>query len=827
MDEIYTGKASTIIQELSDAAVLSTMKKLIPVGEQMFTYAQAFSLLRGMPSKKWKLDSIIDKIEGVVHFESEDVKKADILQKYTDSALNFFKENDAEYKRLLGVSEEQAAEYLENEFSKVKDSDILFGTPNAAARASYVNRLIRRRVDSSQKSSKNSVFKDNVITRLPHLMSAYRAAVELRTLMEKAFRMHAPAVRRLAERVVERANIFTPFDKLEKTDYVQKEIVKYLSSNLKFKLDGVDFSTEVPPSTETFYTANTSVTGAEAWAQRLIVEVSKLEIEGNEFLDSLEIVPNETTGLKSFRMLANKINDEEVVEQIRFDFGKLAESHPEVARNIFKYALLTEGMYYERTGLALVFPDAWAAEFSQAMEQRVDSIIPLADPITEYNLALLEDAFVYQFVRNNPSFVGYPREGRVKTQSETKNAKGYNERINAGEHDGISFDLEYPDTNYETMPKFVKYFSDDVYLRLNTPGKTSTYYVKVVEGANHSFYDFFPFELEQSLDLEKIANNSNRVISTAKINNSVYTGEESFLKDGQTVWALDKSAPLIKEAKVYKIKGEGVDTLIRGKKLYKYKLEYVNTVDLSKESSAVATRAQVSRFLPKQERLGNTLVIDDVERYTVIAKKQPFSRVLTTNANQLDGPIKLKTTGLPYDASTKEKEEFIKELYSQIESLDKNLTYFVDHEILNGLEEFPSMKRKVAELLNQKIGYRHAVLKENTTEKTTTLALDVLLAIKDTEVVTAFVDKHNLITATPEGPSTHLVPKKALFAAGWKKLRAGNIIKLDNATYGYVDVKTDTEALVTQFPASLMEYIEESEVSSSTFEKLILEKLSC
>lgn len=828
LDRVYTEKASPIIKLLSDAAVLSTLKKLIPVGEQMFSYSQIFSLLRGMPSKKWKLDSIIDKIEGLVEFEGEANNKFNILSRYTESAKQFFKDNDPEYQRLLTTSEESAQEYLNAQFALVENSSILFGTPEAEARASFVNRLIRGSVDTSQANSENSVFDDNIITRLPHVMAAYRAAIQLRTLMEKAFRMHTPAVRRLAERIVEKANIFSPFDKLEKTDYIQKEIVKYLGSNLRFTLDGQPFNTEIPVNTEPFATSSTIVSGAEAWAQRLIRDVNELAktVENNEFLESLETSTDDTTGLRSFKLLANKINDEEIVEQIRDDFSKLALSHPQIARDLFKYALLTEGMYYERTGLALVFPDMWAAEFSQALEQRIDSIIPLADPVTEYNLSLLEDAFIYQFVRNNPDFVGYPREGKAKEQSSVKNTRGGMDKIYRGEDNGVFFDLMYPGTSYQSMPRFIKYFSNDIYLRLDVPDRTSTYYVKVVEGAKHSFYDFSPYELEKSLDIDKLAKNTKPLVNSIRINSNTYTGEESGFSVGQIVYAFDKSAPLIQSAKVYKIEGEPKETLIRNKRFYQYKVTYVGSVDLSKDSQATVVRKQVTRFLP--ERLGNTVVIDNVKEYLPIVRDQVNARVLTSSPIKSVNVINLPIGIVAHDISKLEEDELLKDLFAMIHSLDKDLTYFVDAAILEGLNNKPSMKMKIADELYKKIKYMHPILRESTTDTRTEMALGVRIALLDTDIVTAFVEHPDKITRTEEGPSTHVVPRKAVFQKRWKKIVPGSIIKLGDKSYAYVDSKQKDESLlVTQFPVSILLHIDSPILSRESFEQLVLEKSPC
>lgn len=67
-------------------------------------------------------------------------------------------------------------------------------------------------------------------------------------------------------------------------------------------------------------------------------------------------------------MVADKVNDEEIVREIRDAFLSLATNknpiaegksytRAEAARDLFKYALLTSSMYFERTGFALVFPE--------------------------------------------------------------------------------------------------------------------------------------------------------------------------------------------------------------------------------------------------------------------------------------------------------------------------------------------------------------------------------------------------------------------------------------------------------------------------------------
>ena len=816
LDGIYTGKISGLQKAFSDAAVLSTTKKLIPVGEQMFSYAQAFSLLRGMPSKKWKLESIIDKIEKLVKFEGEEVKKEEIFAKYKEEALDYFKGKDPLYQTMAEQNPEAADKYAREQLDTLEGNKILYGTPAAAARASFVNRLIRKTVDAQAKASPDSVFEDNVITRLPHVMAAYRAAVQLRTLIEKAFRMHSPAVRRFAEMVVDRANIFSPFDKLEKTDAIQKEAIKFLASNLTFDLQGQQFSTSVPYNTEAFATSTVIVHGVEAWAQRLISTINKLNVEGNEFLDSLETPSDEATGLRKLKIIANKINDDEIVEQIREDFRKLAAEHPEVARDIFKYAILTEGMYYERTGLALVFPDEWAAEFSQALEQRIDSVIPMSDPIATYNLEQLADSFLYQFARNNPSFIGYPRDARAEVTGSFKNSKGYTEKIYSGQEAGVGFDLKY-NGDTEHMPLFVTFFSKDIYLRLDAYTPNTTYYAKIIEGANHTFYDFSPANLEDSLDLNKLSGMPYRMLNALRLNGSTYTGVEGDLFIGQYVLVFDKSAPNLRTAKLYTVKSEGQELIQRGQKLYKYQLEFVRNADLTKGEATAKQRQAILKFLP--ERLGNTIPINDPAEFKQVAASQPYARLLTSSS--------LGIKPLTEDMSKAEVDGILQDVFSNIEKLDKDLTYYVDTSILSPLDSSFSSKRKVAEALFNKIRYRDQAVRETLADEQRDLGRKAQIAILENEIVTATVKAPELITELTGSMSTHSIPREAVYRKGWKQLVPGMIIKLGVEQYGYVDQLTKDKAEVTMFGPEVFLSLEEPVTSKEAFENAVLKNSPC
>jgi len=52
LERIYTGEASKAEKFLHDLIVLENLKKLVPVGEELFSQAQMYSPLKGLPNKK-------------------------------------------------------------------------------------------------------------------------------------------------------------------------------------------------------------------------------------------------------------------------------------------------------------------------------------------------------------------------------------------------------------------------------------------------------------------------------------------------------------------------------------------------------------------------------------------------------------------------------------------------------------------------------------------------------------------------------------------------------------------------------------------------------
>jgi len=275
-----------------------------------------------------------------------------------------FRESALYKEKLESSNEEDAELYLREEVNDfIKSNRDLMSTTSNQVRSAFVNKVLRRSVSRKFVTKSASVFANVNPLRLPHVMSAYRSMLQFQRILEDSFYIYNPTVKNFIVGLMEELRIFTAFDALEKVDLVSKELLKFVTSNLEFELNGEMFSTAVVTSTSTVN--GKSVDGKEAWKQNFtnkLVQANKLDID-NELLNSLEF--REVNGSTLVGIVADKTSDEEVLEKIRESFLELAKSDLEVspgyklkdlAKELFKYSLISEGMFYDKTGFSLVFP---------------------------------------------------------------------------------------------------------------------------------------------------------------------------------------------------------------------------------------------------------------------------------------------------------------------------------------------------------------------------------------------------------------------------------------------------------------------------------------
>jgi hypothetical protein len=829
LDAVYTAKASNGLKLLSDISVLSAVQKTIPVGEEFFEYAQVFSALRGLPNKKWQTDSLISKIEAHNEFSDEinvssDIKKAMVL----DLTKNF-KEQSAEYKEILEKNEEEAEQFatkaVEEAVSGKKGK--LFGTVTAAIRASFVNRVLRGGVNKRVKEGQ-SVFENVAILRIPHVFAAYKTLLQLRSILENSFAVYNPVVQTFVKDLLKEANIYTGSDELEKVDVVSKELVKFLASNLTFNIENKEFSTDVPENTE-YYAASSYLRGKEAWAQTFADKTLKLvdspDMATNAFVRSLEI-PVDLNGLHKIQIVADKVNDEEVLEQIRDAFLQLTQDNSELspgytkadwAQDMFKYALMSEAMYYEKTGFALIFPSHWVVKYGVALENRLNSIIPKGESKTDLNLAILRDRFMFQFLKNNANLVSKTVRQKPVLQSTTKTA-GKEQQSFAGYEDGVYFDLKYEKPYSPTSAKFLRRYDDSIYILINTPNSPYSYYAKITEKTSSKFYHFEPSEIDESLDFTLLQSGKHPIVNLSSIvrNELITDFKTHVFTEGQVVAAFPKSSSSGNSLRYYKINkvSKLSDKIV-------YKVTYVDSVKITKADEAVNLKDFMARFL--DENLGTTVPVESLKEYRSMQFKNKRARLLANESTDESTAIKLPITELPPNATPEELADITNYILSAIEKLDGNLNYYVDANILSPLNSNALVRNKIANALRAKIGFLEPFREreEEQSEKRTAL----ITALKEREIISWMFGKNTTINAVEGFTHTHEAEIKREMKN--KNLKAGQLVGAGQNKYFYImEVENNTLKLI-EFGEEVFQAIQSDSLELKDFLQIYSDKIKC
>lgn len=767
LDKIYTGKHTREEQLRSDLAVLHILKDLVPLGDQLFAYARIFSLLRDMPNKKWQMDMITDLVHRYSAFTDEG-KKA---KEYEDNYEDFLKDNfraSKQYtdeKSLFG--EDRAEKLLKEQLSEArKYRRILNAAPNEYNRANFVNRVLRGIVSKKTAPTDTSVFKTNNVMNLPHVYAAFRSLEQLKQIIEKAFPVHNPIVREFIKKIISESNMFTSYTIYEKMETVSNEFVKFLASNLEFKLDGENFNLAIPEAEATYITNEAVYHGPEAWSQKLINDVSVAQSHNKEnlFLKHVEVILDSRTRLRRLAITADKVNDEELVELMRDDFRKLFSSgmaddmvegtkrtYRDLARDIFKYTLVSQGMFFGRTSFALMFPDEWSISYSHALESRIDNIIvPHSQELTQTNFELLKDMFMYQLLRNNGSLVGYIQGAYPQKIGQWKNARGRNVFLYAGEEvyneQPIYFDLKYQGMKYDeaSSKKFITRYGSDIYALLRTPGSPHTYYRKITENVNHKFYSFTEEDLSKAFNLDKLLTPSVRIVSTSTTAaNKVWSFKNyEEYSAGDHIAVVDLSTANPKILTNYEVTGlQKTENTYSGEKKI-YGMKQLSTESMDKSEWAKEMKASVAKFLGQS--VYNSFRSPSATQAIAQAAntENGLAIVSTSETRRQDGVHSLPIHDIDPQEGAAFLSQYENNVMEAISSIPLERTYFISSGVLSALtehEETIPMATRIAKRLFEKISYRDPIL-DTPISKTVEMGRTVEAKNKYRDLITVTLD---------------------------------------------------------------------------------------
>jgi hypothetical protein len=797
LDDIYTGRASKETELAMQLILYSSMKKLVPVAQELFDHAQIYSLLKDLPSKKWKLDSVINKIELHTQFENEADQSTAVTAAILESMKESYRENSEEYKFLAQNDREAAERDLDKKLNEfMTNHPELMYTAENIVRTNLVNRVLRRTV-SRKVSPGESVMKNSVVLNLPHVRAAYRVAIQLRNILENAFYVYNPTVQKFVKDVVQKTNIFTAFDSLEKIDVVSKELLKFISADLTFKLNNEEFTTSTDSNLEYRSSSGVTVFGKEAWKQQFIESVidAKSKFPDNLFLAAIETKVVRKTNLNYLQLDANKLSDERYLEQMRQSFLELITSEEynsegfdgkNFSRDFFKYAVMADSMFFTKTGFSLIFPGEWGVAFSNAQDARFESLIPLNNFSTDVNLARMKNTFLYQFMRANPELIS--RKSKP-VPADTVEYNGRKVKVYAGTalNDGveINYDVKFKESYSEDLPRFIRVFDDPIYMLLDTPGSDHSYYIQISSGVNTPSYDFTYEAVNTTLDLDILAKPAERIINLAEVFGSTYTQKKSGVRlvTGQIVAAFDKQGGSPKELVYFEVKSVSEGPMGISYTLEKYydrETRQYKTKSLVKERFNDATIRSVSEFFG-DTRTGVTHILSSVAnvRQNLKGKELANSRFITTE--NVENKIELPFYDIKEELTVEEETKIVDETSRALKAISKKLNVYVQATILEHLvENNPDLAQKISQLLYKHLGFVDKVFEPKTEDpKAKILANN---AVKRIQLNVSRLDKNTPPILTEDG--SYILPTSR--GSQLNKIEIGSMLWSGGGNYYYV-----------------------------------------
>lgn len=714
LEDQIMGKADTIDSLLSDYAALSSMLSLVTVGEEMFAYAQLFSTLRSIPSTKWRMDYLADKIL--------DYNTPTVYEWITDNVKPTYK------KELINKWRKEANyDSLSKEDKAVVDADIeeklklplveqaVATEAGQIGRKSFENAILRKVDLRDIRNTEKSVFLDATPLAIPHVFSAWASLMRVKKLIESTFALHSPRVREFCSKILNEANMYKSYAPQQQVELIQNELAKYLGSNVKLTTAYGQIDMRIDPKM-----SSGNLLGVDAWADNYVKKLVKLAKEtDNELLRNMEFAMD-ADGVRRILLTADKSGDIETLEELRRGFLELRETNPELALDLFKYAVRVQGLSYGRSNLALIFSDDLIAAYSQEFDKVINSILVRGDDggvvpgHTAKNLNTIFSRFLFQFMRNNNTLVRH-KSGATPMKSATyKNAKGYKKEAFFGvdrfEGTQIFYDLKFSATVDEakTYPRFLTRYGNEVYIKIDSPSNGYVYYRVLADKGRYPAYDFSEEHLNKKLDLDFFSSPDNNIQDARQIvssNKIEYPEGVRRYEVGDIVKFIDRSTPSPTTVKVVRITSEGKETPSNGFE-YNYTLIEEQSLEVplsSEELAAVESLLSPPETVNVLTRTKSSAVLNMVN-----SSRSSIVGIIGDYKTSVDNPnvIRLPLNQIKSNMTLDEMDQVLKSIDALLESVKDRKSVVVDSSMLApvaGVNE--DMAREIVLRLYRKFGY--------------------------------------------------------------------------------------------------------------------------
>jgi len=739
LDGIYTGDPLMMkYKAMSDVAALATLAKLVDMGNETFAYSRIFSLLRKMPSKKYNMDAIADMPLKYTDFKQVAVINADVKEQVKATLEKNFMESEEYTKLPTKEAKDAAVEELKKELDK--PNAIYSEELKREQRNWRLNRLSRNQLAQLMTPSAYSVFENVTILSIPHVYTSWKMLNNLIRVVEQTFAMHSPRVAQLAKNVISKLKTDDAWTSAEFQETIQNNFIKFLTSNLKVEIDGDLHDMAVDPNLTFTSSLGITFSGEEAWTQKFISEISPKLGTGasNKLLASIEEKTerpsaNDKAKITSKKLMitADKVGDDEVLEILKRDFLALDK---ETQIGLFKYALITSGLYYGRTNFSLIFPVNFALGFDKALNARLETVITTSNIKTDINMRVIEDQFLYQFVRNNSNILSYISRLQPIVSSEQKTISGNTRRIFHGvdrpiyrglQDSTIYYDLKFPKVEGIYYDSIIRRYGSETYIKLWTPPEETqfVYYRVFTVPLADKTYSFDDADLDIGLDLDRITHPGIALITNyRKIGKDViqiYTSQADHAV-GDLIY-LNPNVTKLTELKAYEVKTVEEDKVSGSTQTITYRLipKPERNIDLSHKKLV-----QELKDRPYYAEIGTSSasaeVVTSQKEAILRANKKGTLSVVGTLTNPIPGVYSIDMT------------KSIEDIIVAVQNIPKSKKYVIDKTFIDTMfSTRPKEAVKVATALYAATGFEHSLVGKDEQDIEIQIKIDRAFRISD------------------------------------------------------------------------------------------------
>jgi len=491
--------------------VLQEFRKLQKIGESLFASSRLLQILRKFPSTYPESKNLLTDMEeniGGFGFNEEAFR-----QEYNEFVKKVKKSK--EYKE----AEDKPA-YL---YRKVREEFGLkelqtFEDYLQVSKRSLANKILKGE-DFNVVDSPNWAFDNTNVMEAPNFRAAHKELLKLLGVMEKTFVKHSRTINHYAEEMVNRMNkkYFGSDNKENTKEKVKNNLMHYFMTGMRMNFEGeggtstIFLGNELIEPEEILGT-NRKRDGYSKWIEGLKNRISaaKRKID-NDFLSSLELLPDRDTGVYRIVFTADKTQKDLEIQKYRMAFEDLSTQEArdalkdksegplsELQMDLIKYLLLTSGLDFGRTSYAGVIPEFVYAEISNQFKSFVRKALSNSgDTDTSPEMTRLIENFTLQYYLNNIEDAPSLSQNRFSAVE-----KGNNKGRVEIEGKDIQFDLRYTRSN--THNPFYIRRRKNLYALVGIDGDY-IYYQRLGSKRETKLYYFNPDVADIGFSIHKLA----------------------------------------------------------------------------------------------------------------------------------------------------------------------------------------------------------------------------------------------------------------------------------------------------------------------------------